>query len=89
MQTQVTLSLDADLVRSANERAARTGKSLSQVVEEALGRAASNVAATPLPSPQGAPAKSPTPITDSLAGILRGQLADDAEYRRHLERKYL
>jgi hypothetical protein len=89
VQTQVTLTLDSEVVRRAKELAARRGKSLSEIVAEALGEPEESIVRANAGSSTGISGKAPTPITDRLAGILKGHRADAEDYHRHLERKHL
>ncbi len=80
MQTKLTLRLDEELIRQAKEYAERRGKSVSRIVADyfALLNRASAM--------EGA---GETPVVQSLRGVLRGSSVDEADYRDHLEEKYL
>jgi len=80
MQTKLTLRLDDALIDQAKNYAARTGKSVSQVVADYFRL---------LPKgdePVGKPEI--TPLTQSLRGVLREAKLDEEDYRRHLSDKY-
>lgn len=83
MKKRLTLTIDEDCIRAAKEYAKREGKSVSQLLEEYFAK-------------YGEPLKllrkeELPPLTRSLTGILKGaDIKDDrAEYRKHLEEKYL
>ena len=81
MQTKLTLRLDQDLIRSAKEYSARTGKSLSQIVADyflLIQQSKLENHAQSLP-----------PITQSLKGALKGTSISEDDYRDYLEEKYL
>jgi hypothetical protein len=76
--TKLTLRLDEELIQKAKAYSAKTGRSVSRLVADyfaALDRA---------PSTEDLP-----PIVASLKGVLRDGTADEQEYRRHLEERYL
>lgn len=78
MQTKLTLRLDSELIDRAKVQARTRGKSVSQMVAEyfaLLGRQA--------------PEQALPPVTRSLRGALRGASVSEADYRKHLEEKYL
>ena len=79
MQTKLTLRLDDGLIEQAKSFAARSGKSLSQVVADYF---------RVLPSSGGEPQQPAAPITAALRGVLRDVHVEEAEYRRHLEEKH-
>lgn len=83
MQTKLTLRLDAELIAIAKAQARRNGKSLSAFVADYFAQFAPPTEASSLSLP---------PITSSQVGVLRkGNAAplDEADYRRHLEDRYL
>lgn len=80
MQTKLTLRLDDELIDQAKSYAARSGKSVSQVVADYFRL---------LPEGRGQVGKpSGAPLTRSLRGVLRGTSVDEEDYRRHLEAKH-
>ena len=79
MQSKLTLRLDDGLIEQAKIYAARSGKSLSQVVADYF---------RVLPASTGEPSRSAAPITAALRGLLREARLDQADYRRHLEEKH-
>lgn len=79
MQTKLTLRLDDRLVRRAKAHASKTGKSVSQMVADyfaLIGR------------PSAPEDFEPTATVKKLRGSLKGAKATEADYRRHLEKKY-
>ena len=79
MQTKLTLRLDDHLVRAAKRHAKRAGCSVSQLVSGYAAIAAA----------EARPSTSMAPKVSGLMGALEGSGVDDADYRAHLERKYL
>ncbi|MDX9708766.1 MAG: DUF6364 family protein [Trichloromonas sp.] len=79
MQTKLTLRLDDELIDQAKNYAARSGKSVSQVVADYF-------RLLPAGNEPAAPPET-APLTCSLRGLLRGTRLDEADYRRHLEEK--
>ena len=82
MRTKLTLRLDEELIDQAKRFAQTRGKSLSQIVEDhfrGLTRSDEGRDRTHLPE---------APITHSLRGLLKGEVVEEADYRRHLEEKY-
>ena len=80
MQTKLTLRLDEGLIASAKAHAQAQGKSLSQFVADYF---------TLLQKPTASPATPKGTQVRALRGALRGASLDEADYREHLERKYL
>lgn len=78
MQTKLTLRLDDALIRSAKQYAGRSGKSVSQLVADYFALIDASEAASGVEL---------TPRVRALLGALPAA-ADEAEYRRHLERKH-
>lgn len=72
---KLTLSIDEDVVRRAKALARRWDTSVSALVEEGLRGLAEDPTAD-------------SPLVARLRGVLPGE-ADRAEYRRHLDEKYL
>lgn len=80
MQTKLTLRLEDELIGQAKRYAARSGKSVSQVVADYFRL---------LPAGTGQADKSAaTPLTRSLRGVLRAAVLDEEDYRRHLAEKH-
>ena len=80
MQTKLTLRLEEQLIEQAKSYAARSGKSISQIVADYF----KLITSAPSKSPQQSP-----PITESLRGLLRGSDLDESDHRKHLEEKHL
>jgi len=80
MNTKLTLRLDEALIRRAKAYSEDTGKSLSRIVADYFDL----LTAEPEPGQLAT-----TPIVDALRGSLKGTDASQADYRRHLEEKYL
>lgn len=80
MHMKLTLRLDEELIRLAKVYSKRTEKSLSQIVADYF------ALVTAKPS---ADATTVTPLVRSLRGALKGAAVDEADYRRHLEERYL
>ena len=81
MQTKLTLRLEEQLIEQAKSYAARSGKSISQVVSDYFKVLTS-------PPDQQQPRQSP-PITRSLRGLLRNSQLDEDDYKQYLEEKHL
>ena len=79
MQTKLTLRLDDELIDQAKNYAARSGKSVSQVVADYFRMLPVGIEPAALPER--------APLTLSLRGLLRGARLDGADYRRHVEEK--
>lgn len=79
MQTKLTLRLDDQLIRAAKEYAARSRRSLSQVVAEYFSAITSR---NELPSRL-------TPTVSALKGALKGAEFDVDDYHAHVEDKHL
>lgn len=78
MHSKLTLRLDSQLIRRAKAYAKRSGKSVSLVVADYF--AALDVG-------EGE-AQKLGPRVRSLLGVLRERPVDEADYRRHLEKKH-
>jgi hypothetical protein len=76
MDTKLTLRLDEELIVRAKTEARNRGSSLSKMVADYFRGITATRKKSDLP-----------PVTAKLLGSLRG--ADAANYRRHLEEKYL
>lgn len=79
MHAKLTLRLDDELIRVAKDYAAKTGKSLSQIVADYFALLTAKQASEDVVT---------TPLVRSLKGALRGLDVDEADYYRHLENKY-
>jgi len=78
MPKKLTLRIDESLIRFGKRWSRRTGKSLSQAVNDYLTlmrRLEREEVAHP-------------PITHSLVGVLKGSKVSEKDYRRHLEKKH-
>ena len=80
MNTKLTLRLDDELIDSAKQHAARTGKSVSRIVADLFEMIRNEK--------QGREFSLP-PVVKSLKGALKGRPVEENEYRKHLEEKYL
>lgn len=80
MQTKLTLRLDDQLIEQAKAYAAQSGKSVSQVVADYFKLLTTEKIRSAAP---------PTPITQSLRGLLREAKLDEDDYKKHLEEKHL
>ena len=80
MQTKLTLRIDGAVIERAKAYSKVSGKSVSQIVADYLAL---------LPSRPGEQGARPMPTVRSLRGLLRGANLDEADYRRHLEERYL
>jgi len=81
--SKLTLSIEDEIIKKAKEYARKHNKSISQMVESYFRNLTEN-------QKSGALYKA-APITDSLAGSLKGIKIDDINSERleYLERKYL
>jgi len=79
VNTKLTLRMDDHLIDRAKRYAARSGKSVSQIVADyfALIEADEDIPGTEL-----------TPRVRALVGSLKGATVTEDDYRRHLEEKY-
>lgn len=77
-KAKLTLWVDKDTVRFGKELARESRESLSGLVSAYLARlrAARDAGAT-------------TPMVRRLSGVIKGAKADRADYRKHLQKKYL
>lgn len=80
MQTKLTLRLESQLIDQAKAYAAKTGKSVSQVVADYFKLLASDQKKT---------VAQPPPITRSLRGLLGESPDDEKAYKKYLEEKHL
>ncbi len=78
MQTKLTLRLESELIKQAKKYAKQQGKSLSQIVADYF-TIFSKISNKPKIAP----------ITNSLIGIIKDNNLEVADYKKHLEEKYL
>lgn len=79
MHEKLTLRLDRALIEKAKRYSRAHGKSVSRLVADYFAVLDSgHEAGTPLP-----------PLTASLRGALQGREVSEADYRAHLDAKYL
>ena len=78
MNTKLTLRLDDKLIASAKRHSAQSGKSVSQLVADFFALMDARDRQVEI-----------TPRVRSLRGVLAASALDEADYRRHLEEKYL
>lgn len=81
MQTKLTLRLDDDLIKKAKRISNQKGKSLSKLVAEYFSFLISNEEETD--------EIELTPTVKSIYGILKDSKVSEADYKKHLEDKYL
>ena len=79
MQTKLTLRLDDEMIRVAKLYSSRSGKSLSQLVEDYFAFISGGLETT---------GKDLTPRVRSLLGALAGGQLSEDDYRRHIEAKH-
>lgn len=77
MNTKLTLRLDDELVAEAKTHAAQRGKSVSQMFGDFISSLRSPQRCATLP-----------PVTRSLLGIIKDQKLTEADYKKHLRKKY-
>lgn len=77
MNTKLTLRLDEELIGRAKRHSARSGKSVSKLVEDYFALIDDDL-----------PPAEITPRVRSLRGALSGSGLDERDYRSHLEEKY-
>lgn len=82
MQTKLTLRIEEELIDRAKSYSQRTGKSVSQLFADYI----KMLPGTEEPREERDPA--PTPIVESMRGVLRGARIDEEDYRRYLEEKH-
>ncbi|CAN5484131.1 hypothetical protein BH23BAC3_BH23BAC3_05730 [soil metagenome] len=80
MKSKLTLRLDESLIKLAKKRARKKGTSVSQMVADYFSILESN---------QPSETQKLPPITASLTGILKTKDAEEEEYKRYLEEKYM
>ena len=79
MHAKLTLRLDEELIQTAKDYAAKSGKSLSQIVADYFAL---------LTTIDSVDMSETTPLVRSLQGSLKGAEVDEEDYYRHLEKKY-
>ncbi len=84
MNRKLTLRLDDNLINSAKEYSAKTGRSISRIVAN-LFEIIENEKLRKLKREE----KQLSPTVKSLRGILKGKIIAEKDYKKHLEEKYL
>ena len=80
MITKLTLRMDDNLIESAKEYSAQTGKSVSRIVADLF---------EIIKNEKINRGETLTPTVRSLKGILNGKQIDEKDYKKYLEEKYL
>jgi len=80
MNTKLTLRLDDNLIASAKEYSAKTGKSVSKIVSDFF---------VIIKNEKLKKSSSVTPTVQSLRGILKHSDLSIKDYKKYLEEKYL
>lgn len=80
MITKLTLRLDNNLIESAKEYSAQTGKSVSRIVADLF---------EIIKNEKLKKGDALTPTVRALKGSLKGKQLDEQDYKKHLEEKYL
>ncbi len=80
MNTKLTLRLDDNLIESAKQYSAKTGKSVSKIVADLF---------TIIKNEKISKQYKFTPTVMSLKGILRNKSICEKDYKKYLEEKYL
>jgi len=80
MITKLTLRMDDNLIESAKEYSAQTGKSVSRIVADLF---------EIIKNEKINRGETLTPTVRSLKGILKGKQIDEKDYKKYLEEKYL
>lgn len=80
MITKLTLRMDDNLIESAKEYSAQTGKSVSRIVADLF---------VIIKNEKINREDALTPTVQSLKGILKGKQTDENDYKKYLEEKYL
>ena len=80
MNTKLTLRVDDNLIKSAKEYSAQTGKSVSKIVSDLF---------VIIKNEKLEKCSSFTPTVESLKGIMKESKFSEDDYKRHLEDKYL
>lgn len=82
MKSKLTLRLEKDLIKEAKKYAEEKGTSVSQLVADYFSLLKSQKS-------QKKDEKKISPISSSLSGILKKSDLSEADYKTHLEEKYL
>ena len=80
MNTKLTLRLDRNLIESAKEYSAKTGKPLSRIVADLF---------TIIKNEKLREKTELSPTVNSLKGILKESNINERDYKKYLEEKYL
>ena len=80
MITKLTLRMDDNLIESAKEYSAQTGKSVSRIVADLF---------EIIKNEKLNKEEMLTPTIRSLKGILKGKQVDEKDYKKYLDEKYL
>jgi hypothetical protein len=80
MITKLTLRMDDNLIESAKEYSAQTGKSVSRIVADLF---------EIIKNDKLNKEETLTPTIRSLKGILKGKQVDEKNYKKYLQEKYL
>lgn len=80
MNTKLTLRMDKNLIESAKEYSAKTGKSVSRIVADLFEIIKNDKLQKESPL---------SPTVRSLKGALKGKQVDEKDYKKYLEEKYL
>lgn len=80
MNSKLTLRLDDDLIKSAKEYSAKTGKPVSRIVADLFEFIKNEKLKTKYPL---------SPTVKSLKGALKGKKISESDYKKYLEEKYL
>jgi len=80
MNTKLTLRMDDNLIKSAKEYSAKTGKSVSRIVADLFEIIKNEKLKREYPL---------TPTVKSLKGALKGKQVNEKDYKEYLEEKYL
>lgn len=79
MNTKLTLRMDDNLIESAKQYSAKTGKSVSRIVADLF---------EIIKNEKMEKKYSITPAVLSLKGALKGKSVDERDYKKYLEEKY-
>jgi hypothetical protein len=80
MNAKLALRMDKDLIESAKEYSAKTGKSVSRIVADLFEIIKNDKLQKEYPL---------SPTVRSLKGALKGKQVDEKDYKKYLEEKYL